>query len=390
MSSSRVIWIIGMSSSGKTSLAQAMLKILNARSNNWILLDGDIVRNIFNEDLDHTIEGRRINSNRITALSKGFAANGLNVIACVLSIFPEVQKDNRETLPQYSEVYIKADMDKLIVRDNKALYKQAMAGNIKNVVGVDIKFPEPYCPDIVIDNNTDNPDFKEMAFSVIQQLKIDINEDYIYSYKNRLKSAHSYQFADYEGSYFFKTYCQSREETLGLIERNLYKASISSCSCEDIIMKYLKGSEAERTNPEADEINTIRLLSSVLLRYEQDIATDEDEQILMIFLKKFEVSKRLYSRYHLDENKYKKASNDYKEVLAYLLLSNTLASAFQKQPCGSEKKCLKTILLNALLKINDTISSVLSMVCTPLELAFAYKAFKLEQAILNDFMEDVL
>ena len=65
-----VIWITGMSSSGKTRLGKEIHKILNARSQsrNWILLDGDVVRNIFGEDLDHSIEGRRKNAVRIAAL----------------------------------------------------------------------------------------------------------------------------------------------------------------------------------------------------------------------------------------------------------------------------------------------------------------------------------
>jgi adenylylsulfate kinase-like enzyme len=84
-------------------------------------------------------------------------------VAAVLSIFPEWRRWNRENISCYSEVYIKASMQTLLKRDIKNLYARATRGEIVNVVGVDIPFPEPENPDLVIENDVDRLEFKELT-----------------------------------------------------------------------------------------------------------------------------------------------------------------------------------------------------------------------------------
>jgi adenylylsulfate kinase len=92
-------------------------------------------------------------------LSRFLSDQNIHVIAAVLSIFPEWQAWNRENITDYSEIYIKASLDVLEKRDVNNLYYQAKNGLIKNVVGVDIPFPEPAHPDLIIDNNMETNDF---------------------------------------------------------------------------------------------------------------------------------------------------------------------------------------------------------------------------------------
>jgi len=127
------------------------------------LLDGDLIRNIFGNDVDHTIEGRRRNAERLSVLSKFLADQGIYVVAAVLSIFPEWRRWNRENIPDYVEVYLKASMQTLLRRDIKNLYARAMRGEIANVVGVDIPFPEPENPELVIENDSDRLEFDELT-----------------------------------------------------------------------------------------------------------------------------------------------------------------------------------------------------------------------------------
>jgi len=167
-----VTWMIGLSRAGKTTLSQLLYKKLKPDVSNLVLLDGDAIRVLFGSDVDHTIEGRRKNAERISHLSKFLSDQNIHVIAAVLSIFPEWQAWNRKNISNYQEVYIKASMDSLEKRDTNGLYSQAKKGLMKNVVGVDIPFPEPKQPDLVIENNIETANFDSMLEKVLTLAEI--------------------------------------------------------------------------------------------------------------------------------------------------------------------------------------------------------------------------
>lgn len=162
-----VIWMIGLSGSGKTTLSELTYRRLKPRLPNLVRLDGDVLRELFGNDVDHTIEGRRRNAQRLSVLSRFLADQGIHVIAAVLSIFPEWREWNRKNIPGYVEVYLKAQLTTLRRRDTKNLYARALAGEIPNVVGVDIPFPEPVSPELVIDNDADRGEFGEFVDRVL-------------------------------------------------------------------------------------------------------------------------------------------------------------------------------------------------------------------------------
>ncbi|MDC0239197.1 adenylyl-sulfate kinase [Candidatus Thioglobus sp.] len=168
-----VTWIIGLSRAGKTTLSKLLYNKLKPKINNLVLLDGDILRELFGNDVDHTIEGRRINAERLSHLSKFLSDQDIHVIAAVLSIFPQWQAWNRENIIDYQEVYLKASIDALEKRDVNNLYSQAKAGKLKNVVGVDIPFLEPENPDLVIENNIETENFDLMLEEILALKGID-------------------------------------------------------------------------------------------------------------------------------------------------------------------------------------------------------------------------
>ena len=148
-----VIWLIGLSGVGKTTVGKELYSILKKKYSNTVFLDGDLLREIWGDNVGHSIEGRLINAHRISHLSKMLDDQGINVIACVLSLFPEWQKWNRNNLKRYFQVYLYSPVSFLKKQDDKGLYKGALEGNLKNVVGVDIDFPEPVSSDLKIDNS---------------------------------------------------------------------------------------------------------------------------------------------------------------------------------------------------------------------------------------------
>lgn len=158
-----VVWIIGLSGTGKTTLATQVVERIRQSNGKVVLLDGDVVRTLFGNDVDHTIEGRRKNAERLSILTKYLSDQGIHVVAAVLSIFPEWRSWNRKNIANYSEVYLKASMETLLRRDIKDLYAKAIRGEIVNVVGVDIPFPEPVNPELIIENDVDLVDFQELT-----------------------------------------------------------------------------------------------------------------------------------------------------------------------------------------------------------------------------------
>ena len=106
---------------------------------------------------------------KILSNLSNFLNDNVIVVASVLSIFPDWQKWNRDNIKDYFEIYIKVSFEKLLKREVKSLYKNALNGKIKNVVGVDIEFPEPNSH-LIIDNNDDDLNF-ERKKKVLYELK---------------------------------------------------------------------------------------------------------------------------------------------------------------------------------------------------------------------------
>lgn len=169
-----VIWIIGLSASGKTTLGRELYKHWKSEAPNTVFLDGDHIRRIFrheNKTQSYTIEERKRNSDRIRELCEWLDKQGINVVCSVLSLFEDAREWNRKTYLKYFEVFIDVPMEILKKREKKGLYEGAASGMIKNVVGVDIPFPRPKNPDFIFDNSKDDPDFSKTALEILTKAK---------------------------------------------------------------------------------------------------------------------------------------------------------------------------------------------------------------------------
>lgn len=147
-----VVWIIGLSGAGKTTLANEVVAEVRHRQKNVFLIDGDLIREAFGNDLGHSMEDRRTNADRICQLGKLLDDQGIDVVCAILSLFPESRTWNRENLKNYYEVFIDTPMHDLVQRDSKGLYRKFHDGAIKDVAGLDIDFPRPNNADLIIEN----------------------------------------------------------------------------------------------------------------------------------------------------------------------------------------------------------------------------------------------
>lgn len=150
-----VIWIIGLSGSGKTTLATEVVRLMRRAGKPVVLLDGDAVREVFGNDLGHSMADRRKNADRLCRLGRFLEEQGINVVCAVLSMFEQSREWNRANLRRYHEVYIDVPLASLVARDPKGLYARAMRGEIADFPGVGLPFPVPSRPDMVIDNTGD-------------------------------------------------------------------------------------------------------------------------------------------------------------------------------------------------------------------------------------------
>jgi cytidine diphosphoramidate kinase len=171
-----VIWLVGLSGSGKTTLGREIARQWRQRRPNTVLLDGDEVRELFAQDRDadaYTIAGRRRNAERMVALCKLLDRQQINVVCCILSIFPDMRHENRQRFSRYFEVFMDAPLDVLQKRDVKGLYAAARSGKTGNVVGLDIPFEKPASPDLTIDSSADSADMEKLAAYVLDKAGVD-------------------------------------------------------------------------------------------------------------------------------------------------------------------------------------------------------------------------
>ena len=362
-----IIWVIGMSASGKTTIGKKIYEKLKHSDEKWIFLDGDTFRNILGEDLGHTIEDRRKNAYRVSRFCEFLSSQNINAIACVLSIFHDNQKYNKNNIPDYKEVYIDVKFENLLKRDNKDLYKNAIDGKIKNVVGVDIKFDPPLSPDLILDNNTENPDYQIYVKKVIDAFKIKINENYIYSSKNLLKYPNSYQYSDFQGKDFLEMYKKDRSKNLDHLRKKLKKIKNKS-----------KKKNFELKNKKYQNKETLMLKDDLIYLYNSNNRElIKQKNIIDVLIKRFEVSKKLFLQYEI--KRLRKQSSKFDEILLYPLFSLVL----QKYYLNLNDRN-KLVFLNTILKVNDIISSISNSIESYDEIFYSIEAINGELNIIGE------
>ena len=115
-----VYWLTGLSGAGKTTVGFELVKLLENQGKSVVRLDGDLLRDVLSS-ADYTLEGRKKISFQYSGMCKMLADQGFDVVACVIAMFDEVRRWNRNNIESYKEIYLKVPIEKLIERDQKGL-----------------------------------------------------------------------------------------------------------------------------------------------------------------------------------------------------------------------------------------------------------------------------
>ena len=166
-----ILWITGISGSGKTTLGKDFFKSFKKKYKNTVFLDGDEFRSLFGNDLKYTIKDRDINAQRMTAFVKYLSNQKINLVISANITSQKYRNWCKKNLSSCVLVYIRANLQSLLSRDYKSLYKKALSGKIKNVVGVDLPFKHPKKNDLLLDNNGSKKDFLKKKNEIFKHLK---------------------------------------------------------------------------------------------------------------------------------------------------------------------------------------------------------------------------
>jgi bifunctional enzyme CysN/CysC len=165
-----VLWLTGLSGSGKSTIANIVERQLHARGARTYLLDGDNVRHGLSKDLGFTDADRVENIRRIGEVSKLMVDAGLIVITAFISPFHSERRLARSMVAddEFVEIFVDTPLDVVERRDPKGLYRKARSGELSNFTGIDSPYEIPEAPELHIDTLQHTPE--ESATAIVEHL----------------------------------------------------------------------------------------------------------------------------------------------------------------------------------------------------------------------------
>ncbi len=165
------VWLTGLPSSGKSTIAFTLEHALTERGRLAYVLDGDNIRHGLNKNLGFSPEDREENIRRIGEVAKLFTDAGAIAITSFISPYKADRDKVRALLPagDFIEVFVDCPVAVCSDRDPKGLYKKAMAGEIKNFTGVNAPYEAPDKPELVI--RSDQCSVQEAAVMLLELLE---------------------------------------------------------------------------------------------------------------------------------------------------------------------------------------------------------------------------
>ena len=163
------IWFTGLSGSGKSTLSRRIYLEIRRRGLKAELLDGDIIRTNFSQELGFTKRERDINVKRIGFLSWLLNKHGIISVVAAIAPYEETRQINRKLIKNYIEVFCNCPLEVVEKRDVKGLYAKARKGLIPHFTGISDPYEPPSNPEIVV--YTDKETVEESVNKIIDFLE---------------------------------------------------------------------------------------------------------------------------------------------------------------------------------------------------------------------------
>lgn len=145
-----VVWMTGLSGSGKSTIAIALERKLHEKGRYTVVLDGDNIRAGINNNLGFTEADRTENIRRIAEVAKLFVQNGAVVVCTFVSPTIAIREQARTIIgaDDFIEVFVDTPLEECERRDVKGLYAKARAGEVKHFTGISAPFEAPPAPQL--------------------------------------------------------------------------------------------------------------------------------------------------------------------------------------------------------------------------------------------------
>ncbi len=150
-----MLWLTGLSGSGKSTIAIALERELHQRGLLCRILDGDNIRSGINNNLGFSAEDRVENIRRIAEIGKLFVDTGIITIAAFISPSNELRQMATRIIGEgdFLEIYVSTPLEECEKRDVKGLYAKARRGEIRNFTGISAPFEAPEHPVLSLDTS---------------------------------------------------------------------------------------------------------------------------------------------------------------------------------------------------------------------------------------------
>ncbi len=172
MSKGFVVWLTGLSGSGKTTIARTVENAIKRSVNRCVVvLDGDEIRKHLSTDLGFSKRDRELNIERVAHLSHILSRSEIITIVALISPFRRSRDNARKIIGKgnFVEVWVKCSLETCKERDPKGLYAKVMNGEITNFTGIDQGYEIPPKPELILDTDKETP--FECSQKIIQELE---------------------------------------------------------------------------------------------------------------------------------------------------------------------------------------------------------------------------
>lgn len=319
-----IIYITGPSGSGKTTLATKLYYFLKNSNKHVVHMDGDSLRFINDDDLGHSDQDRLLNAKRMQNLCRLLDSQGVDVVVSMMLIFDEICIENHLIFSDFFHFNLNIESENLKLRDNKNVFTD-----------LDYKVLE-MCKlqgdSNKIDLNANNS-IIDNFYIILNFLKLEIKYTYDEKPVDPNVSWHKYNDYDFMGKNFLDSFIDKRNKYI--IVKNL-----NMIDDRDQNTNYFVQNGKGKNSDYSIENHFLNILDNI---------NDTSLERVLIFIQKFEVSKKFYSHYDSGLNKISDVECYFD---CYLMFSYILYQYLNTYKL-SEPKVL--IIFNTLLKVNDLI-----------------------------------